>query len=310
MEKMKKTIIISIPTCNRVVQLSRLLTSIATQEGLPDDYAFEVLIVNNGAEGDLAPLTSLLNSIPFPDHHIRVSERGYSTVRNAAIEWVLNRRADALIFIDDDEVAPSDWLAKMTAAWEKYNGDVITGPVEQVLPPSTSRLIKTLHLLERNYYAESGSLIKYANSNNTLVSRRVLEAMGPAFHPALNQIGGEDTLFFHQCYLQGFTIYWDNDLLIQEPTLPERAKIAYVIKRWYKYGTNSIYINKILFPNKWEKVSFQLIRATSIVTIKRLLLSIAKLDSRKFGETICLVAKLVGLTSQSLFYSKMIKQLH
>jgi glycosyltransferase involved in cell wall biosynthesis len=293
---MEKIITICIPTCNRNLQLKRLLVSLSKQEHLPENYEFEILLINNDCNNHLEPIIdSLKNNYPFPIHSIVVDERGYSNVRNAAVAWVLNRKTTALIFIDDDEIAPPVWLANMILAWKKYGGDIVTGPVEQLLPASASGFFTKLHLLGRNHHAKTGTKLKYANSNNTLISRKVLTSMGLSFHPDLNFTGGEDTLFFHQCYLNGFSIYWDNTLLIQEPTLPERATVLYVIKRWFRYGSTRIILNRILYPDDWKRVSYRLIIATSLRVFKTLINSVIRADATKFGKTICNTSRLAGL---------------
>jgi succinoglycan biosynthesis protein ExoM len=289
-------ITICIPTCNRNLQLKRLLLSISAQRCLPDSHKYEILLINNDSNNRLEPvINSVKDEFPFQIHSIVVDERGYSNVRNAAVAWVLNRKTTALIFIDDDEIAPPVWLANMIRAWKKYGGDIITGPVEQLMPASASRVFTKLHLLGINHYAKTGTKLKYANSNNTLISREVLTSMGPAFHSDLNLTGGEDTLFFHQCYLNGFSIYWDNTLLIQEPTLPERATVLYVIKRWFRYGSTRIILNRILYPDDWKRVSYRLILTTSFLVFKTLISSVIRADATKFGKTICNISRLAGL---------------
>ena len=103
------------------------------------------MLINNDENSYLKTVISEMGDFPFAIHCIDVKQRGFSNVRNAAVSWVLESEMDALLFIDDDEVVPPDWLAKMINAWMKYKGDIITGPVRQVLPLSASRFVKVFH---------------------------------------------------------------------------------------------------------------------------------------------------------------------
>jgi len=295
-----KKIIICIPTCQRQKELKRLLVSLLRQENIPTGYTFEVLIINNDEKSYLNTVINEIGAFPYAIHCIDVKQRGYSNVRNAAVSWVLKSDMDALIFVDDDEVVPSDWLANMMKAWVKYGGDIITGPVTQVLPSSASRFVKMFHLLETNYYKKSGQKLRYADSNNILVLRKVLNAMGPTFHPSLNFSGGEDTLYFHQAYLKGFTIYWDKSILIEEPTRPERATTHYVLYRYFNYGMNKIVIHRILYPEDWINISLKGILKLSVNILPGFAASIVRLDKRGFGRTVCSLAGLVGNVARLL----------
>ena len=259
MIKKSKKIVICIPTRQRQKELTRLLVCLLGQENIPTGYTFEVLLINNDEKSYLKTVICEIGAFPFVVHCIDVKQRGFSNVRNAAVAWVLGTDMDALIFVDDDEVVPPDWLASMIKAWKKYKGDIITGPVRQVLPPSTSRFVKVFHLLNSNDYQMSGQKLQHAYSNNTLVLRKVLNAMGPTFHPSLNHLGGEDTLYFHQAYLKGFTIYWDKSILIEEPTQPERATTRYVLYRHFHNGMNRMVRQRILYPDDWINISFKFI---------------------------------------------------
>ncbi|MFH1934994.1 MAG: glycosyltransferase family 2 protein [Pseudomonadota bacterium] len=306
-----KKIIICIPTYNREKELKRLLKSLMNQEDIPKDYIFEVLIINNNKVNYLESVLDEIKSSPFFIHCINVKQRGFANVRNAAVSWVLETDADGLIFVDDDELLPHDWLDKMISARDKYKGDIITGPVVQILPSSASRFGKMFHFFETDSNTKSGDKLQYANSNNTLVSRKVLEVLGPTFHPSLNRSGGEDTLYFHQAYLKGFSIYWDTSILIKEPTIPERATTNYVLNRWFHRGMNRIVFHKIIYPEDWINISVKLILKIAVNTFRGFAVSIVKLDRRKFGNSVCRLAwlggnilRLLGLTTINGIYNK------
>lgn len=287
-------IIICIPTYRREKELKRLISCLLKQQNIPQTYSFEILIINNDEKNYAEKISNNIDSTPYVIHCIHVKDRGLSNVRNAAIKWILKRDVKAIIFVDDDEVVPPYWLRNMIRAWKKHKGDIITGPVKQVLPGSASRFVKMFHLLETYDDARSGKRLSYACSNNTFVSYDVLKSLGPTFHSAFNFSRGEDTLYFHQAYLKGFSIYWDNSILIEEPTVPERATARYLLHRWFENGTNKIIFNKIIYPKDWKYISVMKIFKMHIIIFRSFAASIIKLDSRKFGEAVCRLAYLAG----------------
>lgn len=311
MAKNKKKIAVCIPTCGRVRELGRLLKTITAQDILPENYDFEILIIDNNVDNYLDSAIKELQHAPFAIHSIHIKQRGFSNVRNAAVSWVLDHGMDALIFVDDDEIVPPNWLFNMVRSWEKYGGDIITGPVDQILPGSASPFVKKYHLFDTKSNFVSGKMLQYANSNNTLVSRRVLTTMGPSFHPSLNQTGGEDTLFFHQCYLKGFKIYWDNSILIKEPTTRKRMRISYILIRWFHNGMNRIPINQILYPQQWREISLKLIIQTIFYLPRGFAGSIIQRDNKRLGKTLCRlfwlagnIIRFVGITSADRAFNR------
>jgi succinoglycan biosynthesis protein ExoM len=264
------------------------------QKNIPTGYAFEILVINNDEKNYCQTVIKEIKPYRYVVHCIDVKQPGFANVRNAAVSWVLKSDMDALIFVDDDEVVPSDWLANMITAWSKYGGDIITGPVRQVLPSSASRFAKMFHLFESDYHKKSGQKLQYANSNNTLVSKKVFEALGPTFHPSLNRSGGEDILYFHQAYLKGFTIYWDNYILIEEPTISERATTYYILCRRFHNGVTRIVIHRILYPEDWTNFSFNFILKIIFSILRGFAASVVRLNKRSFGQTVRNLAWLGG----------------
>jgi glycosyltransferase involved in cell wall biosynthesis len=289
-----ENIVICIPTFKREKELKRLFSCLLKQQNIPESYNFEILIMNNDEENYAENIINTIHSPFFDIHCIHVKNRGLSNVRNAAVKWVLERNVKAIIFVDDDEVVPPHWLSNMIEAWKKHKGDIITGPVEQILPSSASRFVRMFGLLDPQSHSITGKRMSYACSNNTLVSREVLESLGPSFHPALNFTRGEDTLYFHQAHLKGFSIYWDNSIQIEEPTAPERAATRYALRRWFEHGMNRIVINKILYSDEWKKKSLNTILEVYVGIFRGFASSIIRSDKKRFGQTVLRLAWFTG----------------
>lgn len=61
--------------------------------------------------------------------------QGIPIARNRACKIALERNADVMLFIDDDETADARWLVNMVETYRKTGWGLIGGPVEPVRPP-------------------------------------------------------------------------------------------------------------------------------------------------------------------------------
>ena len=96
-------------------------------------------MVDNDADGSAAKVVEEFGKdTPYPIESVVEPEPGIPFAREKSVELCWND--DALVFVDDDEVAPPNWLAALLHAWETTGADVVTGPVKGNLPPGAPRL--------------------------------------------------------------------------------------------------------------------------------------------------------------------------
>lgn len=107
-----------IPTCDRPDMLAEALHSVAAQSRRPD----EVIVVDNGT----APLPEDLAE-RFPGTRIeRIPPRsGASFARNWGA-WIAT--GDTLAFLDDDDLWPADYLARMLACQQARGSALVAAP--------------------------------------------------------------------------------------------------------------------------------------------------------------------------------------
>jgi len=114
-------------TYKRSASLRRLLASLAAQQAAP---AFRVLIADNHAipvEAEaVAELTRLLS---LRIEYIHAPSANIAVARNACLD---HARAPLIAFIDDDEIADTDWLAQLHHGVQAL--DVVFGPVRAQYP--------------------------------------------------------------------------------------------------------------------------------------------------------------------------------
>jgi glycosyltransferase involved in cell wall biosynthesis len=228
------TIAVCIATYQRPAQLRELLESLAAQALPGDAPAVRVVVVDNDEAESARGVTDAAH-MPWPITYAVEPRKGLSTVRNRLIE--LAGDADFVVFVDDDEIAPTQWLATLLRVERETNAAVVTGPVKPRFPAGAPNwmLRGSFHGNERRDRAP-GARLPAAASNNTLVRGEVFGAMALRFDERFNRSGGEDSLLFRQVVARGGEIVWATDAFVEEVVLPDRVGVRWVLGRAFREG--------------------------------------------------------------------------
>ncbi|ABI57692.1 glycosyltransferase [Alkalilimnicola ehrlichii MLHE-1] len=238
---------VCIPTYRRPEGLRRALQSVAGQRVGEEGVRVAVWVVDNDAAGPAgAVCDALRDGYPWPLHHVVAPERGISHARNRALEAALPG-CDYLAFLDDDEIAPPDWLRDLLAARRRHRADVIAAPVHRALPDSAPGWVREARVFQGERHAE-GQRLHRAATGNTLIRAGVLRRSGLRFDPRLALSGGEDTLFFRQLARQGARIHWTNSGAVTETVPAARLSRRWVWRRGYCLGNSVTRVHLIDRP--------------------------------------------------------------
>jgi glycosyltransferase involved in cell wall biosynthesis len=157
--------------------------------------------------------------------------RGISAARNTCLEHVGD--ADLVAFIDDDELPRPRWLDRLIACWRRTGADAVLGPVEplfEVPPPEW--------VVRGGFFAPLGfapdSSLNWAYTSNVLVTRTLVDRY--RFDDRYGLTGGEDTHFFKHAYLDGHSLAWCTDAVVQEAIPKERMTARWLVRREFRRG--------------------------------------------------------------------------
>ena len=245
---MSTSVAIAVITFRRPALLHGLLTSLQAQE-LPEDgdYAIRIVVVDNDAEGSAKRVLEEFGAgTPYPIESVVEPEPGipFARERSVALCW----NDDALVFVDDDEVAPPGWLKTLLKAWESTGADVVTGPVKGHLPPGAPPWNHYSDVHDSTGRHTTGEELRKAYTNNTLVSRRVYHAVTPGFHPAFRYTGSSDLHFFLRVHRAGFRIVWCEQARIEENVPPARTTLRWLIRRAFRSGSGDTISRLLIRP--------------------------------------------------------------
>jgi hypothetical protein len=223
-----------IPTLRRPAFLERALRSVFAQTGVADRLA-GIVVVDNDPDGSAADLVAALTAdSPAPLIYRHEPKPGVSTARNAGLAAT---GAPLIAFLDDDEAAAPVWLARLIAAREALDCDVVFGPIRGRVPEGTGWTTTYLEVFfGRQGPAQTQAIDHAYGCGNSLMLRATALPGAAPFDPKTDQSGGEDDALFSALSQRGGTFGWAADAWVDEFAPPHRATLKYALTRAFAYG--------------------------------------------------------------------------
>lgn len=228
--------LIGVPTRGRPESLAQLLDALDGLVRRRQDVVNVVVIDNDPSNETRQVVERTAQRVALQVNYAGEPEGGIPFARNACVQAALDRGADALVFIDDDEWPPPGWLEALLATWRRTDADIVLGPVKGVLPEDAPAWARHSGVFDKDRGLADGAPIRTAYSYNTLVSRRALKTLGPTFDAAFRYTGASDHHYFKQAAAAGLRSVWSPDALVYEEIEPHRVRLSWVLKRGYRIG--------------------------------------------------------------------------
>jgi glycosyltransferase involved in cell wall biosynthesis len=127
-----------IPTRNRADLLSDVLGSLVEQDYPADRY--EILVVDDGSIDDTPSVVEALAQAHSKPRLslLRQPAKNQNAARNRGVS---EAKGELIAFLDDDELAPANWLSGLVAGCMRHpDADVVGGPYQLRLEASTPRV--------------------------------------------------------------------------------------------------------------------------------------------------------------------------
>ncbi|CAN5231627.1 glycosyltransferase family 2 protein [soil metagenome] len=223
-----------IPTMRRPESLTRALQSIFAQVGVADRLT-EIVVVDNDPTGSAAEAVAALSTqSPCPLIYHHEPKPGVATARNAGLG---RTRAPLIAFLDDDEAADTQWLARLIAAQNALGADVVFGPIHGRVPDGAGWATPYLERFFGREGPTDSRLIDHAYGCGNCLMMRATALPGTApFDPGADRTGGEDDALFQALELRGGRFGWAADAWVEEFAPPHRATMRYALARAFAYG--------------------------------------------------------------------------
>ena len=222
---------VCVATYRRPQLLGRLLEGLTRLgPGTPD---FEVVVVDNDAEGSAAPVVATFSG-RLPIRLTVEPRRSVSRARNLSVSMA---RGEFVALIDDDEVPDPRWLAELYAAVVDAGADGGFGPVETQFDADVPAWIQRMAFLQHPVPA-SGTTVPWwlGRSGNALVRRAALGSRGEPFDPQFGSTGGEDTDLFYRMVQQGARFIAVESARVVEQRSRQRSSGWWMLRRSFRQG--------------------------------------------------------------------------
>jgi glycosyltransferase involved in cell wall biosynthesis len=215
-------IVVAMATYRRPGRLPVAIAALCDQAASVQPAA-PILIIDNDPEAGAREAVQR-----FADRGVRYvheASPGISAARNRALAETHD--ADALVFIDDDELPAAGWLRELTTAWRSWQCAAVAGPVEREFAGPVDPWIEASGIFARRR-RPSGSVIRGAATSNLLIDVRQLREYGLAFDPRFGLSGGSDTMLTHSLSQRGGRVRWCDEAVVIERVDPARVTRSWV----------------------------------------------------------------------------------
>ncbi len=234
------SIVVAVLTFRRPDLLADFLAAYA-RIALPDGCDVTLLVVDNDAAGSGRPtFEAWCDRIPGARYVVE-PRTGIPVARNRALDEAIAADADALCFIDDDEVPETDWLVRLVEAWRCSGAQLVGGPVGVAAPPKDATLWQRLMnsslaaRADRKFRLTAQSADRGGRytivTNNWLCDLRWLQSKGLRFDENLLMTGGSDTAFCRAAVAAGCKKAWASDAVVHETIPADRLTARYQLHR-------------------------------------------------------------------------------
>ena len=230
---------------------------------------------------------------------------GIAAARNRALDE--SRDADALVFIDDDELPSEDWLARLVSCWLQWKCAAVAGPVVARFEVPASEWILASRAFARRTHP-TGVTVPGAATNNLLLDLATVRILGLRFDESFGLTGGEDTLFTHELVHRGGQIRWCDEAEVIEPVPAGRINRRWVLRRTFRAGTSWARMELAIADGRFFSVRRRvslLVRGSVKLSIGMLILAegVARRNVARQARGTCVATSYAGMLAGTFGYT-------
>lgn len=247
-------VVVALCTSQRPRMLRNCLDSLVRQR-LPADVSLAIAVVENHARDTCREIVDRYAAEPGVPRIVYAHEPrlGIPIARNRSLDLALAEDADWIAFIDDDEVAESNWIATLVGASKAFpSADAWQGVITRVCVGAD----QPYWLNRRRDCRPTGAPIEVAATNNSMIRANLIRH-GLRFDETMRFTGGSDRKFFLQARANGANICHVGEAIVHETWPAERCTLAWRLRTDYRNGAVRMSID---LTRSWRHVARHLAR--------------------------------------------------
>ncbi|WP_254693217.1 glycosyltransferase [Sulfitobacter sp. SK011] len=204
---------------------------------LPDGLRLSIIVVDN----DTAPSArDIVDKFAAQSRHSVVYRHApaanISIARNTALKEADRQKLPIFAFIDDDELAPANWLNLLVTRLAQGDADVVVGPVRASYPPGTPGWMQRLRIHDTIPEIGANGRPIAGHSCNVIMDLASAPLKGRRFDLDRGVSGGEDTAFFKDAVADGALLAFAPNAWLNETVTQSRARFSWLFKRRFRMG--------------------------------------------------------------------------
>lgn len=212
------------------------LASLA-QQRVPGARLHLFVIDNDDSESAQERVMQAAQSLSFGFSYLHAPAHNIALARNACLDAATALGADWIAFIDDDEIAPSGWLARLFQRAGASGADGVFGPIRASYPLDAPQWMRDLAPHSRGYdHADP----RTGNTGNALLRWRGAPWQDRRFDPLHGRTGGEDIAFFSALHDMGARFAIAPDAEVIERIERHRMHLDWLAHRRFRSGQSHV----------------------------------------------------------------------
>ncbi|POR39864.1 glycosyltransferase family 2 protein [Methylobacterium sp. V23] len=299
----KKAVAICICTYLRPKQLDRLLSSIEKLEfKIIDAPQISIIVVDNDKFQSAEEICRMHEGRLKGGLHYAVEiERNIAKSRNRTLEYAL-LASDLAAFIDDDEYPEPGWLEGLMISQQKFQADIVIGPVLPSYSSGTPRWIIEGEFFNLPRYS-TGTTLRDGMTGNALICCAMVRRLGLRFDIKLGLTGGEDQFFFRQASKLGAVITYANEAVVHEDVPLSRANVSYIVRRQFRVG-NTLSLGDLELDRSLRSVVRRLTKSVlrASLGLVKLLLALPMFSKVGLVRGLCDIGRGLGMITGLVGY--------
>lgn len=235
----KRMLVIAICTRNRPAMLADCLSSVAALH-TPSREDLAIVVVDNSETLNMRLSNQRVADTAFENRAFTIlyeDRLGIPFARNRALEFAVDRGAEALVFLDDDQTVPPDWLEVMASVWREEGADAVKSSVCWRFE-GEGRYREFFESQEPET-GPDGRLRDLAElaTNGVLIDRRIFAEWGLRFDPAYGLMGGDDANYFTKSHANGGKHVMTSETQACEFCPTSKQTLRWIFRREFRVGS-------------------------------------------------------------------------
>ncbi len=207
------------------------------QQTLPDDVPLTIIVADNDATASArAAVDAFADRSRHQVVYLHAPQGNISIARNAVLEKAEQLNLRHLAFIDDDELAPANWLGSLLSKLAVGDAEVVVGPVRATYPADAPDWMRASRIHDTHPELDPEGRPIAGHSCNVVMDLHAPALRGRRFDLDRGRSGGEDTAFFAAAGQDGARLAFAPDASLDEPVHPSRARLDWLLQRRYRMG--------------------------------------------------------------------------